>query len=294
MKGAWNGDLAASVREAALAMLAENGPANLQCAAFMLGAAGTKEDMPALAAALDKLVPVVEKTGPAPIIGEISVPRTACTDLLHTVEALVDRGVEPAADPKTPAEITHFVIALKQRKDFRPAGWEKRCADWAGRDSPYLREVLLFNTPRPLPEALLPAYQEAARKVIATTRELSVIHPATQAARDAQVPADEILGLLADRLDSRGLYIHLFACMREVLSGKFEMLESDCMATVSKPEKVAAAKAAWKQFLQENGPAIRGGKHFDWQTPEIRRGCSSRRAFSDSVWRGGMPTPPFA
>jgi hypothetical protein len=34
---------------------------------------------------------------------------------------------------------------------------------------------------------------------------------------------------------------------------------------------MASVKAEWKRFLQDQGQAIRNGKHFDLGSPELRR-----------------------
>jgi len=271
VKQAWRNDFAPPVREFACKMLNEKEPMSLQCAAFALEAIGTADDIPSLIAALDKIIPVVERTRPEMSIGKISPSRKACMDLVCAVEALAGRGVEPTVDPQTPGEIIHFVLAVKQRKDFRPAGWEKRCADWVRAGTPYVREVVLFNAPQPLPETLLEQYQTGVRKVIATTKEWTDIGPTVQVALNLKIPVDEILGMLVDRLDSPELYPYLLTCLRDLLeTGKHEHLYDACPPHHSQ-EEIATAKAAWKRFLQEHRQAIREGRHFDRDTPEILR-----------------------
>jgi hypothetical protein len=192
-------------------------------------------------------------------------------DLVYATEALAARGVEPTADPRTPGEIIHFVLAVKQRKEFRPAGWEKRCADWARQESSYVREVVLFNAPRPLPESLLGFYQIGVRTLIATTRQGSVFHDAAQCALDMKIPKDEVLGMLADRLDSKEGYADLKMCLLDLLEG--DMNDHLCAAGAPFPgeEKAAAVKAAWKRFLKEHAQSIREGELFDLDDTEIMR-----------------------
>ena len=77
--------------------------------------------------------------------------RVACNQLLYAMEAIAARGAAPAVDPRTPGEIICYVLALKQRGGFRPAGWESRLAEWTRHKTPLVREVLLLNPPRPCP-----------------------------------------------------------------------------------------------------------------------------------------------
>jgi hypothetical protein len=191
----------------------------------------------------------------------------------NATEALASRGVEPTADPRTPGEIIHFTSAIKHRRDFRPTGWEKRFAGWIQHGTPFVREFVLFNAPKPLPASLLEDYRAGVRQVIATTNEQTIIHIAVQFALEVKIPVDEILGMIVDRMDSDEpqLYVHLSMCMADLLeTGKHEHLFADCITTPDKV-KMATVKAAWKRFLQTQGQAIRNGKHFKLHSPELMR-----------------------
>ena len=267
VKHSWRGDLANPVRQFARKMVGGTAPAGVQCGAFMLESVGTAEDMPALVAALDRQIPIAEGRkveAPESLESEpISPARKACMDLFYAVEALAGRRTEPKADPRTPGEIIHFILAVEQRSDFRPAGWEGRWANWARSDTPFVREVALFNAPHPLPEPLRKKLEEGIRHVIATTTEPSVIHRAAEVALNRKIPVDEVLGMLADRLDSRMLYTYIYAFMSDILEyGKPEPLHWACVP-VPRPEKVASAKVAWRRFLKEHGEVIREGKRFE-------------------------------
>src|SRR5262249_16766542 len=149
-----------------------------------------------LVATVSRLVPIVERTKPPRYIGEVAPVRQACREATSAIEALAARGVDPKIDPRTPGEIIHFVSTVRQRKEFRPEDWEKRCQAWVRMKSPYVREFVLFNTPRPLPKSLVDAYREGTRSVIATTHDQTTIHVAVRSALVFKVPADELLGLL--------------------------------------------------------------------------------------------------
>src|SRR5262249_37761209 len=158
------------------------------------------------------------------------------------------------ADPRTPGEIIHFVLTAKLRADFRPEYWEKRCRNWVRNGTPFVREFVLLNTPRPLPASLVDPYREGARRVIAATRDRSVLHGAVRRALELQLPVDDILGMLVERLDTDEpyLYVDLANCLADLLkTGRHDDdLCLGCMITPDKNEQ-SAVKAGWKRFLQE-------------------------------------------
>ena len=272
VKRSWRGDFAFPVRRFARTMLNDDDPTTVRCAAYILEAVGTREDMPALLAAVSRLVPIVEKTKPPEYIGEIAPIREACRDATFAIEALAASEVEPTTDPQTAGEIIHFLLMVKQQKDFRPISWEKHCANWVRNESPYVREFVLFNTPRPLPGSLLEPYRESLRKVIATTREQTTIHVAVRCALELKIQVDEILGMLVEKLDADEpqLYFHLFNCFGDLLkTGRHDRVFMSCTQVPNK-KQMASLKDAWKRFLQDQGQAIRNGKHFNLDSPEVR------------------------
>jgi hypothetical protein len=191
----------------------------------------------------------------------------------YAVEAMAGRGVDPKAAPQTPGEIIHFIATLKQRKDFRPKDWEKRCRDWVANESPYVREFVLFNTPRPLPGSLLDTYRDGTRKVIATTHDQTMIHLAVRGALELKIPVDELLGMLVGRVDSEEpqLYAHIYSCLRDLLeTGAHENADWACTPHLGKKE-LAVMRARWRQFLKDQGQAVRNGKRFDQRSPEFDR-----------------------
>lgn len=270
----WRSDFAVPIRQFARKMLTEDDPTSVRCAAYILEAVGTREDMPGLVAAASRLVSVLESTEPPRFIEDVARLRNACLDVTHATAALVGRGAEPSADPRTPGEIMHFILMVKQQKDFRPGGWEQRCLNWVQNGMPYMREFVLFNFPRPLPESLLERYREGVRQVIGTTRELTVIHAAVQCALELTVPVNDLLAMLVERLDSDEpqLYGNLFVCLANLLeTGTHHRTFGRRCTLIPDKKEMAAVKAAWKQFLQEQGQAIRNGKHFDRRSPEVLR-----------------------
>jgi hypothetical protein len=273
VKNSWRKELAAPMRQFARDLLSNDDPIKVQCGAYIFESVATREDVTHLIAAADRLVPIVEKTEPPEYHGHIAPPRQALMDVGYALEALAIRGIKSTAVPKTPGEIILFILAAKQQKSFRPAGWEMRCTQWVRNETPYVREFVLFNTPRPLPDSLLDPYRTAVRKTIASTREQPAIHAAVQSAVEFKVPVDEIMGMLVDRLGSKEglLYAHIYSCLQDLLeTGTHPHAGPACTKPLSEKE-MAAFKAGWKEFLKEQGPAIRNGKHFELTSDEIFR-----------------------
>ena len=188
-------------------------------------------------------------------------------DAAYAVEAMAGRGVDPKADPRTPGEIIHFTATVKQRKDFRPKDWEIRCGDCVRNETPYVREFVLFNTPRPLPGSLLDIYRDGTRKVIATTHDQVTIHAAVRSALEFSIPVDELLGMLVERIDSNEhqLYVNIYSCLGDLL----ETGEHGAQALACAPPLGKKELARWRQFLKDQGQAIRNGKRFDRRSPEF-------------------------
>jgi hypothetical protein len=271
VKTSWQGDFSAPTRKFARELLMDDDFELVRCAAYVLEAVGIQEDMPDLAAAVSRLVPLVERVEQPQSVGEVAPVGQACLDATHAIEAMAARGVDPKADPRTPGEVIHFVSTVKQRKEFRPEGWERRYQGWVLEEPPYVRDFVLFNGPRPLPNALIDVYRDGTRKVIATTND-QTIHAAVRSALELGVPVDELLGMLADRMDCEGpIHDRIYASAVDLLeTGKHERVRLRCMPPLSKGER-AAVQARWREFLKEHGQAIRNGKRFDSSSPEYRR-----------------------
>ncbi len=273
VKSAWRDNHSVAMRQLARTLLAGNDPDMLASAAYIVEAIGTREDSADLVAAMSRVIGILDKTKPAPYVGSMPSIRESGFQMIHAIEALTRSGSQPTDDPQTSGEIVHFIVAAKQSKDFRPAGWEKRCIGWVRNESPFVREFVLFNSPRPVPDSMFEAYRAGIRKVIGETREQTVIHPAVQCALELKIPVDEILKLLVERVDAknRHMYCEIVDCFENLLeSGKDDEPYRRCRPTPSK-KNMPAIKAAWKKFLQDHQEEIRKGKKFDVNSPEIAR-----------------------
>ena len=133
--------------------------------------------------------------------------------------------------------------------------------------------LVLYNTPPPLPGSLLDLYRDGTRNVIATTHDQTTIHAAVRSALEFNIPVDEVLRLLIQRIDSNEhqLYVHIYSCLVDLLeTGKHEHAYGACTRPLSEKE-VATVQARWSQFLKDQGQAIRNGKRFKLGNAEFRR-----------------------
>src|SRR5262249_54971991 len=82
-------------------------------------------------------------------------PRGACMELLRAARVMMQRKIDPPAEPVTPGERILFAQAIHQRKEFRPSGWQTIYAALLQDEFPYVREVGLDCLPAPAEPALV-------------------------------------------------------------------------------------------------------------------------------------------
>ena len=239
----------------------------------MLEAIGVREDVPDIAAAVSRLVPVVERTEPPYYIGEVAPVREACNEATYALDAMAARGVDPKTDPQTPGDIIHFVSTVKQRNKFRPKGWEKRCQDWVRNETPYVREFAVFNAPRPLPKVLLDAYRDRGAEGDQYDPKTDHYGPPCAKHRGIQDSSGRDFGDACRPAGFRGTAVIralVFVPPRSVGNRQARARTHGITQTALLTE-IVAIKAEWKRFLQDQGQAIRNGKRLKQHSPEFRR-----------------------
>src|SRR5262249_36488409 len=80
-------------------------------------------------------------------------PRGACGELIRAARAMTQRGVKVSETPTTPGELLLFASAVRERKKYRPAGWEGAFVTALRHELPYVREVALEALPLPPPKS---------------------------------------------------------------------------------------------------------------------------------------------
>jgi hypothetical protein len=302
VRGLWDPKLAGPVREFARKILAEGPGAKEResngygYALFILESLGTGEDMPAVVAALDALAGRAEATGQDREV------------LVDASRSLVRAGATQPDDPKSPGQIVQYMLTLKERTGFRPNGWEARCAGWLGHATPLVRETVMRNVPRPLPEkvkVMLPALlagpdesvvvaalsavvdggdarcRDAVAKLVATTESREVWGYLSGAAGKAGIAKDEYLLMLVERLGSPELGEWVSPELVSAVIGTRWLYHGECGLFILGGERtrhkdeLATAQAAWRKFIKANAEAIRRGKQFGPTDPQIVPGMFS-------------------
>jgi hypothetical protein len=274
VKASWRDDFAVPTRQIARKMLTAGDLRSIRAGAYVLGAIGTRDDTPALAATLSRLLFLFELAKSAKEFNpEAEDIRATCRALTRAIEALAQRGVTPTADPRTAGEIIHYMLTLKLSSGFRPGDWEQRCANWVRNGTPSARVFVLTNTPLPLSKSLVDTYRKEIRHVMATTPDELALRDTVQRAVEIEIPLDEVLQMLVQRLSGDAVYFYpdLCSCLESLVqAGKLDTKYFVCRPTPNE-KGVAAVRDAWKKFLADEGPAIRNGKRFDRKSPEVRR-----------------------
>lgn len=287
-KAAWKPEFAAKVREQAKKLLGGDERRQID-GAFMFQCLGEKEDLSSVLSALDG---VLEKSRiePRPQTG-LPQPPGASGELIRAAEILVQRGAPVPANPQTWSEIALYLNELKTRKDFRPMGWEERCAKIVDSDVPYLREAVLISVPAipaavaaKLPKLLedadlgvriaacnaagktkAPELRAPILKIIATTKDDWLINAANSAAYQLGV-FRECIDTWISRLDEPGMEMKALATLIGVLVARSGYSAGGEFT----PDEARAIKAAWKEFAKTYGGDFQAGRLFEVGGTELK------------------------
>jgi len=287
-KAAWKPEFAAKVRAHAMKLLSGDDRQQID-GGFMLECIGEKEDFAELLRALDAELEKSRRE-PRPQTGLPQVPG-ASGELIRAGEILLQRGATVPAEPKTPGEIALFLDAMKTRTEFRPKGWEVRCADFLSNDIAYLRDMTLSSMPA-IPAAAaakLPALLEDADlgvriaacnaagkmkspelrapvlKIIATTKEEWLINAADNAAYQLGV-FRECIDTWINRLDEPGMEMKALTTLVGVIVDRSGFSAGGEFS----PETAASIKTAWKEFSKTYGKDFQAGRLFEVGGPELK------------------------
>jgi hypothetical protein len=114
---------------------------------------GAAADMPELALAYSKSI-ATTKTLPFET-QQYFRPRGSAYIYRFAARELIKRGAQVSRNPQTPGEAAVYLIAMRERKEFRPEDWPEQVVRWLRHETPYMRELVLEHMPEPIPEAAL-------------------------------------------------------------------------------------------------------------------------------------------
>jgi beta-lactamase regulating signal transducer with metallopeptidase domain/HEAT repeat protein len=286
----WRPDFAKGVRQLASWLARDPGGKGLGAISYIYECVGVAGDLPDLARGYTKSI---EATKTLPFeTHQYFRPRGSAYGYRFAARQLVARGAKVPAPPQTPGEAAVYFIALADRKDFRPEGWQQQAVRWLKHETPYMREFVLEHLPEPVPAAALdllprlladeyidlqiaachtarkhprPAYRQPLLAILCTGKEEHLLNAATAAGPPNSIPNDQIMEAWLDRLSNDDLggtaVVRLLVMVLGDNLGRAEFKLSDAVRT--------ATVARWRQFIKQNRERLRRGPRFQIGDPEI-------------------------
>ena len=278
----WKPEFAADIKVVMHAWLKSSDRADVQRACVLFRSLGAAEDVPALAAALDRAL-VDTRNAPPRKSGDFpNANRAPVPTLATAAETVVSRGYVPPSSPRTPSERLMWVLAEPHRA--RPADWTAVYRRLLDDDIPFIRIEALRLLPVDAPPELFtsigralrspdPDEQEWALAVVRrsrlrehagyveslarTSRDEMFLHDAFEAVESA-AGLLAALDIAADRLTEDGM----FGLMHGQLLHALEPLSGGSTPTQPKIEEIRALSVRWKKFIADHRAELQAGKRF--------------------------------
>lgn len=276
----WKPEFAADIKVVMHAWLGSSDRLDIASACMLFRALGAAEDVPALAAALDRAL-VDTQNAPPRKPGELN-HRAPVPILATAAQSLVSRGYVPPVSPRTPSERLMWLLAEPYRA--RPAGWAAVYRRLLDDTIPYIRiealRLLPVNAPAELlttiGRALRSADPDEQRMALVVVRHSRLREHAGYVASLARTSRDEMflhdaldaiesaggllvaLDIAADRLTDDGM----FGVMHGRLLHALEPLSGGGTPTQPKMEEIRALSVRWKKFIADHRSALQAGKRF--------------------------------
>ncbi|TET38270.1 MAG: HEAT repeat domain-containing protein [Planctomycetota bacterium] len=305
----WKKEFAPRVRRGAARLLGMKSVQAEVYAAFMLECVGNAEDMGVLIDGLDN---AVRRTTTLEFEDSCYPrPRGSCKALTGAVKVLLERGGQAPREPEKPGEIVTFLIAISEKEDFRPDGFEKKIEKFLRHEIPYVREQTLINTPFPLSDGIIrimpglladknvdvriEACKLAERSKTAELKEpvLKALRAAkedwllgaTYAAACSLGTRLEVLEILIDRLGDDEVPGEILDYLAGYIKNHY------CFSRPPKlsNEEVGEAQKLWRKFLSKYEKEIAEGRQFDIANPDISPAMFPRCGLMNSNTREEWP-----
>lgn len=281
---AWDDELVPEVRALAARLLASEDLPTVAAGAFMVVCVGTKEDAPAVLAAINKARNPTHRNRTDPKDNILNMPQPI-RELLRAIEALGSRGYALGEHVSGEAEILVYFHVLRDDAAERPDNYRQLLEAFGTSSWFVIREAAVRSIPKPLPaeyrEFVLARLEDkdlgvcraacsAAAKsgdarylrplldLIATEHHEWLLREASNAAH-ALDAGFALLSVWAERLAEKHLYSLALDTLQTVLevpngghSGRTDL---------SRAERLELRRA-WKEFLALHGDEIRRGRRF--------------------------------
>jgi hypothetical protein len=287
IKASWSPDLAPPLRAYCVNILKKYPDAppqtsdDLETAGYFLQMIGTKDDAPAVYAALDKVLTRNVHLAD----GQVLMDPQNAQQLLQTAAALIARGAPPPTPPAGVAATALELQHITAIKTYRPDHWHERLTALLQSDQPFLRYKslqTLYTIPEPLPDAaepiiepLLsdtdpivrlaaiqilgkaqsPPLQDRLMAMLRTSRDHTVLQYASIAAHTAHLDA-QWLDICAHRLaETPNWYI-----FSSPLINLLEESTGNSRGGPPTARDAARARDLWITFLAQHQEQIAAGK----------------------------------
>jgi HEAT repeat protein len=286
----WRPEFATGLRQLAARLARDPKARGLGAISYICECVGVADDLPDLMRGYTK---AIEATRTLPFeTHQYFRPRGAAYGYRFATRELLLRGARPPVAPRTPGEAAVFFIALADRKDFRPPGWQGEAVRWLKDQTPYLREFALEHMPEPVPAAALdllpglltddyidlqiaachmarkhprPAFRQPLLQVLHTGKEEHLLNAATAAGPPCGITNDQIMEVWLGRLGNDDLggegVVRLLLMVLDDNQGRSQHQLDDATR--------ATTVARWRRFIEQNRPRLRRGQRFHIGDPEI-------------------------
>lgn len=283
----WKEDFAPAVREHARHLLRTDNH-RIALAALMLESIGEKEDQANVIAAIDR---ALEGSQPRRDVRDnILGPPAPVPALLRAARMLAKRGAPVPADPASPGQVAIYLDAIATHANYRPQGWQSRCAQWATHPVPAIRAMAVGALPTSLPpemSAILvksftdedlgvqmaacdlaaktkdPAFSKPVLALVSTARHEWVVNYAHNAAVAIGARA-EACEIWAARLTEPDMLIPAITRLASIV----EHGGSSVNSNVARDE-VLAIQRQWQAFLTAHKRDVASGKVYQIGDPDL-------------------------
>jgi hypothetical protein len=288
---AWDENLISDVRALAAKLLASEDLPTVAAGAFMITSVGTREDAPAVLAAINKARNPTHRNRTEPKDNILDMPQPI-RELLRAMDTLRTRGYSLGEHVSGDAEILLYFHVLRDDPSPRPKRYRQFLEAFGTSSWFPIREAAVCSIPKPIP----PEYRDFVLERI-EDKDLGVCRAACAAAgmsgdsrflrplldliateqhewllREASNAAQalgagfDLLEVWADRLAEERLYhlaLDALQTVLEVPSGGYSG-----RTDLSRTERLELRKA-WKEFLAWHTEEIRNGKRFRLSDPTV-------------------------
>ena len=288
---AWDENLIPDVRSLAAKLLASEDLPTAAAGAFMITSVGTKEDAPAVLAAINKARNPTHKNRTDPKDNILDTPQPI-RELLRAMDTLRSRGYSLGEHVSGHAEILLYFHVLRDDPSPRPKRYRQFLEAFGTSSWFPIREAAVRSIPKPIP----PEYRDFVLErledkdlgvcraacaaagmsgdsrflrplldLIATEQHEWLLREASNAAQTLGAGSD-LLSMWADRLAEERLYhlaLDALQTVLEVPSGGYSG-----RTDLSRAERLELRKA-WKEFLALHADEIRTGRRFNLSDPAV-------------------------